>query len=193
MKSKEKIQEYIKTHKKKFIVSGIILIVLVTAALLWYRWPYNEYEGLGMRPELDVADNIAVAPAHQIFASALYDFEYNTFLHGNGPFTVFVPTDAGYNDLSPEMKFFLNDNNNQGYIRQILLYHVVKGRYLAEDLKDGMMLETVQGEKIIVTRVGEQWIINGAALIQTRDAISSNGVIHVISNYLLPPSVAVLE
>jgi uncharacterized surface protein with fasciclin (FAS1) repeats len=188
-----KIKDFLKPHKKLLFISGIVLF-LGGSALLWNTWPYTEYKGLSMRQEWNIADNIANSPNHKIFANGLYDFDYYTFLRGDGPFTVFLPTDKGYSKLSSELKYFLNDNkNNQGSIRQVLLYHVVKGRYLASDLKDGMQLETVEGEKMIVTRVSGQWVINGAAFIETRDIITKNGVIHIIDKYLLPPSIAALE
>jgi uncharacterized surface protein with fasciclin (FAS1) repeats len=178
-----------KLKKKPLVISLVVILILIAAALLiWFKWPYQEYEGLGMRPDWDVADNIVSAPGNQIFAGVVYNLEYTTFLHGTGPFTVFVPTDESYKNLPPETKAYLNNIQNQWAIRQVMLYHVVKGRYLYSDFKDGMQLETVQGEKLAFVKKNDYWEINGYAHIQTPDILSKNGVIHVTDNYLLPPS-----
>jgi len=72
-------------------------------------------------------------------------------------------------------------------LTSILTYHVVAGRYTAADLKDGMTLTTVNGATLKVANVNGKVTINGSAMVQTADVISSNGVTHVIDTVLMPP------
>lgn len=184
-----KFLERIKKVKRRYyVISGIVLVSLI-AAFVWYKWPYQEYAGTGMRPTWNVADNIVRSPQSQIFATAVYNLGYTTFLAGEGPYTVFVPQDKSYNDLSQELKYFLADTQNQASLRQVILFHVVPGRYHLADLKDGMVLTTVQGEEIQIGRYYGQVILNGSSFIETYDIEAKNGIIHTVNGYLIPPSI----
>jgi uncharacterized surface protein with fasciclin (FAS1) repeats len=141
-----------------------------------------------MRPNWDIADNIQNGSQDTIFADQIKQVGYYTFLHGKGPFTVFVPNDQAFANLPSQDQDLLH--NDQGSLRQILLYNIVKGTYKASDLKDGMTLQTIQGDDIKVTRKGSTVILNGYSYIQTSDVVATNGVIHMTTNYLIPPSMA---
>ncbi len=180
-----------KSRKRLIILCAIVGLVLI-AGIIWYRWPYKEYKGLGMRPTMDVSDNIVLGTENKLFAKALGALGYTTFLHGKGPYTVFVPTDAAFTNLPRNTKDFLANGRHVPYVRQVLLYHVVKGQYRYRDLRDGMRLKTVEGEELQITKKNGFFVINGYSYIQTYDVISSNGVIHLVNNYLLPPSVLAL-
>lgn len=175
-------------RRRNLVIGGIIFTVLLVG-IIWYKWPYKEYKEVGMRPNWNIAENIMQAPGSQIFASAVYNLEYTTFLEREGPYTVFIPSDAAYNKLSVEQKYFLADTSNQGSIRQVVLYHVVPGRYKFSDLKDGMVLTTVQGEELVVTHSADQVILNGNSFIENYDIMAKNGVIHTVNNYLLPSGI----
>lgn len=185
--------EHIKTVRRRNIVIGGIIFAVLLVGLIWYKWPYQEYQEVGMRPTWNIAENIMQSPNSQIFASAVYNLEYTTFLEGEGPYTVFIPSDEAYTKLSDEMKYFLADTNNQGSIRQVVLYHVVPGLYRFSDLKDGTVLTTVQGKELVVTRSADQVILNGSSFIENYDIMATNGVIHTVNGYLLPPSISSLE
>lgn len=174
---------------KKFLIIVCLIVIIITAGLIWKNWPWMEYDGLKMRPDFDVAQNIMISPKNTIFTEALSLTGYNTFLQGDGPYTVFVPTDVAYENLSPETKAALADPEYEGEARQVVLYHVVKGHYLAADIKDGMTLETVQGEKLKFTWDDGYMVINGYSYVEVPNVVSKNGVIHMTTNYLLPPSV----
>ncbi|MGH7203641.1 MAG: fasciclin domain-containing protein [Candidatus Levyibacteriota bacterium] len=178
----------IKLSKRVLLICGVIVILAAISIWLLFKPTYTVDKVLNMRPVWDVADNIVSSPTDKIFATSLYNLGYTTFLHGKGPYTVFVPTDKAYRNLPLTTKGLLAKNENSPYIRQVLLYHVVKGLYRYSDLRDGMTLKTVEGENLKFTKKGNYWVINGYSYIQTYDVMSKNGVIHIVTNYLLPPS-----
>lgn len=176
--------------QKKVLIPAILVIVIVLGIVLTITWPFKQYAGLKMSPKWDIVDNIMSEPSDSYFAHYLYNMEYNTFLRNEGPFTVFVPLNSGYANLSGDMQDYLNDKDNPGALRQVLLFHVVKGDYRYAELKDGMTLKTLQGEKLTVQKKGDSLIINGYSYVQTYDIVSKNGVIHLVNNFLVPPTIA---
>jgi uncharacterized surface protein with fasciclin (FAS1) repeats len=104
-------------------------------------------------------------------------------LKGEGPFTVFAPTDEAFAAL-PEgtVEGLLQDPEA---LAKILTYHVVPGAVMAADLTDGMTAATVEGQDVTFT-VGDTVMVNDAT-VSTADIAASNGVIHVIDSVILPP------
>jgi uncharacterized surface protein with fasciclin (FAS1) repeats len=106
-------------------------------------------------------------------------------LSSKGPFTVFAPTNSAFDQLPKGTIDKLLKPENKQKLTSILTYHVVTGRYLAKDLKDGMELKTVNGEKIKITKKdGKIWV--NKAMVEIPDVISSNGVTFVINKVLMP-------
>lgn len=105
-------------------------------------------------------------------------------LKGEGPFTVFAPTDEAFAKVPPEkLEALLKDNRA---LTAVLTYHVVPGKVMAADVVKLNTAKTVQGKSIdIVTRDGRV-TINGANVLKT-DIACRNGVIHVIDAVILPP------
>jgi len=141
--------------------------------------------GALMVPTKNIVENAVESKDHTTLVAAVKAAGLAETLSGKGPFTVFAPTNeafaklpAGTVDklLKPEMKKDLTG---------ILTYHVLSGSYKASDLKDGLELTTVQGQKIKFTEKDGQWYVNDAKITIT-DAVSSNGVTHVIDGVLMP-------
>lgn len=106
-------------------------------------------------------------------------------LRGEGPFTVFAPTDEAFASL-PEGA--LEDLfANQQALTDLLLYHVVEGRLTAADVIQQESFEALTGQALTITTQGETVMVNGAEVI-TPDLTGSNGVIHVIDTVLMPPT-----
>lgn len=103
-------------------------------------------------------------------------------LKGEGPFTVFAPTDAAFAAL-PEgtVEALLNDIPA---LTAILTYHVVPGQVLSTDLSDGMTAATVNGQSVTIT-LGDGVMVDGANVVAA-DIQASNGVIHVIDAVIMP-------
>ncbi|SPJ23979.1 fasciclin domain-containing protein [Palleronia abyssalis] len=102
-------------------------------------------------------------------------------LSGEGPFTVFAPTDDAFAEL-PEGTL---DELSEEELTDILTYHVVPMAAMSGDLSDGQMIETVNGEELEVSIDGETVMVGGAT-VTTADIEASNGVIHVIDTVLMP-------
>ena len=107
-------------------------------------------------------------------------------LKGEGPFTVFAPTDAAFEALPEGTVENLLKPENKDQLVGILTYHVVPGKVMSSDLSEGMKAGTVQGQEVTVTLEGGPKI-NGAD-ISAPDVEASNGVIHVIDEVILPSS-----
>ena len=106
-------------------------------------------------------------------------------LTGEGPFTVFAPTDDAFAAL-PEGTVDALLTDPEGALLDILLYHVVAGKVMSSDLSDGMTADTLQGAPITVAIADGAVTVNEANVIAA-DVEASNGVIHVIDAVILPP------
>ena len=133
-----------------------------------------------------VVDIIVNSENHNTLEAAVIAAGLAGTLSGDGPFTVFAPTDAAFNALPAGLiEELLNDP--QGQLTQILLYHVVAANALSTDLSDGQMIATIQGSDVTVTIENGNVFINGAQVI-VADLVADNGVVHVIDAVLLPPA-----
>ena len=107
-------------------------------------------------------------------------------LEGDGPFTVFAPTDTAFAAL-PEGKLEeLLKPENKAELVKVLSYHVVAGKITAAEISGKMSgYETLEGSKLEVNAAGRVARVNEAAITQP-DVMASNGVIHVIDKVILP-------
>lgn len=107
-------------------------------------------------------------------------------LSGQGPFTVFAPTDAAFAALPQDALQELLKPENKDILVKILSYHVVPGSVTSNDLKSGEV-KTVEGGAVNVqVNPGQGAIVNDATVVQP-DIKASNGVIHAIDKVILPP------
>jgi uncharacterized surface protein with fasciclin (FAS1) repeats len=106
-------------------------------------------------------------------------------LTGEGPFTVFAPTDAAFDALPDGTVEELLMEENQDRLQSILLYHVVPGSVMSGDLSDGMMATTANDMSLEVSIDGDTVMVEGAT-VTAADIEASNGVIHVIDSVMIP-------
>ena len=110
-------------------------------------------------------------------------------LNGEGPFTVFAPTDAAVTAaleaLNLTAEEFLADT---ALLTSVLTYHVVSGKVLAADVVNLESATTLEGSDITIEVVEGGVVLNGTVNVTATDVMASNGVIHVIDAVLLPPS-----
>jgi len=131
----------------------------------------------------DIVDTAVEAGTFTTLVAAVQAAGLVETLKGEGPFTVFAPTDDAFAAL-PEgtVEGLLKDIPT---LTKILTYHVVAGKVMSTDLSDGMMAATVEGSEITIgTMDGVK--INDATVV-TADIEASNGVIHVIDSVIMPP------
>jgi uncharacterized surface protein with fasciclin (FAS1) repeats len=105
-------------------------------------------------------------------------------LQGAGPFTVFAPTDAAFAAVQKDVDMLLKPEN-KAKLTKVLTFHVVSGKLMAADLKDGHDLTSVEGEKLKVS-IKDGKVTVGDAHVTTADIAASNGVIHVIDKVMMP-------
>lgn len=106
-------------------------------------------------------------------------------LKGDGPFTVFAPTNEAFSKLPEGTLESLLKPENKAQLVKILTYHVIPGSIKSSDLKNGMEVETVQGQKVKVMLAGGKAMINNAT-VTAADIEATNGMVHVIDTVILP-------
>lgn len=107
-------------------------------------------------------------------------------LKGDGPFTVFAPTNEAFAALPDGTLEMLLKPENKDKLIAILSYHVVSGNVKSTDLSNGMTATTVQGADIKVNISDSGVKINDASVTKA-DIVASNGIVHVIDRVILPP------
>ncbi len=133
---------------------------------------------------MDIVDTAVDAGNFTTLVAAVEAAGLVETLKGEGPFTVFAPTDEAFAAL-PEgtVEALLEDTEA---LTQILTYHVVPGAVMSGDLSDGMMAETVEGSSVTIGTEGGV-TVDGANVVAA-DIEASNGVIHVIDAVIMPDS-----
>jgi uncharacterized surface protein with fasciclin (FAS1) repeats len=161
-------------------------------------------DDLSDAPTTTAAPTTTVAPATTVVPDEMFDIvgtalEATVFtelaglvvdaglvdtLRSEGPFTVFAPTDAAFAKIPTATLHQVQDDPK--LLATVLTYHVVPGKLTLADLQPGT-LTTVAGIDLEVTRKGDTVLINGFE-ITAGDVMATNGVVHVMSDVLLPPS-----
>jgi uncharacterized surface protein with fasciclin (FAS1) repeats len=108
-------------------------------------------------------------------------------LMGEGPFTVFAPTDEAFAKLPAGTVESLLQEENRGKLQSILKYHVVSGRVFSTEVLNQKSVDTLGGQKVAVSLKNGVPRVNESAIVAT-DINASNGVIHVIDSVMLPPA-----
>ena len=131
----------------------------------------------------DIPRTAQCTGAHDSLVAAVIQAELLETLQGDGPFTVFAPTDQAFTDAGIDLAA-LDTVEGKATLTEILLSHVVAGAVPAANVSDCMTAETVSGHALSFT-VGDSVMVNGAT-VTTADVMTSNGVIHVIDTVLTP-------
>ena len=141
-----------------------------------------------LMPPSDLVDIPTVAQGtgiHDSLVAAVVQAELLTTLQGDGPFTVFAPTDDAFTAAGIDLAA-LDTDEGKATLTDILLYHVVSGSVASSALTDGMIATAVNGDDLTFT-VGEGVMVNDANVILA-DVEASNGIVHVIDKVLMPPA-----
>lgn len=141
--------------------------------------------GANMVASKNIVENAMNSADHTTLVAAVKQAGLVETLSGAGPFTVFAPTNEAFDALPAGTVDGLLKPENMKKLQTILTYHVVPGMIKAADLKDGQKLKTVQGEDLMVSIKDGVVMINGAT-VTIADAVSSNGVTHIINKVLMP-------
>ena len=139
--------------------------------------------GAGSDAQADIVSTASAAGSFETLVGAVKAADLVETLEGDGPFTVFAPTDAAFAKLpSAQLEALLADKDA---LTKVLTYHVIQGRVEAAEVVKLYSVETIEGQPVKI-HVGESVMVNNAKVVKTNIS-SSNGVIHVIDTVMLPP------
>lgn len=135
----------------------------------------------------DIVATAIAAGSFKTLTKALQAADLIDTLKGQGPFTVFAPTDEAFAKLPPGTLNDLLKAENKQKLQRILSYHVVPGRVSSTDVVKLRTAKTVSGDTIDITGNGGTVRVDNARVVQA-DIAASNGVIHVIDTVIIPDS-----
>ncbi len=136
--------------------------------------------------EKDIVDTAVATGQFKTLASALDAAGLVGTLKGDGPFTVFAPTDEAFSKLPAGTVENLLKPENKDQLVAVLTYHVVPGTVKAADVVKLDEVKTVNGKMVDINVKGDTAMVNNAKVTKV-DIPASNGVIHVIDTVILPP------
>lgn len=182
--------------------AGIILAIVIVVAIGGVFWSMNrdndsnkneattQSQPAEQKTSTTIVTVAAKTPSLSTLVTAVKAASLVETLQGTGPFTVFAPTNAAFETLPAGTLDTLLKPENVDQLKSILTYHVVAGKVMAQDLKDGQVITTVQGGKLTVSITDGKVYVTDAkgnkATVEKADVNADNGVVHVINSVLLP-------
>lgn len=154
-----------------------IMIVIATAAVI----PFAQAGSYGKKA--DIVDTAIEAGSFNTLVTAVKEAGLVDTLKGEGPFTVFAPTDEAFAKIpADELNALLADKDA---LTRVLTYHVVSGKVMAADVVNMASAKSVEGSMITIANGDSGVTVDNANVVQT-DIETSNGVIHVIDSVIMP-------
>lgn len=147
----------------------------------------NDSMDMIVEPTQNIVE-LALANGFDNLAAALVRADLVDALQGDGPFTVFAPTDAAFDALLSAIGQTSIDDVPIPVLQQILLYHVI-GTSVSSDMIASGDVPTLSGEAVSLTNTSGIRV-NGTAVISPFDVVATNGIIHTVNDVLVPPSIA---
>ena len=158
------------------------LATLILTSLLMSALPLNA----AADETEDIPANAAATGVHDALVAALTQADLVTTLQGDGPFTVFAPTDAAFEAAGIDLSTFDTDEENATLV-DILTYHVYSGAVPASEVTDGLTVTMLNGDDATFAVLTDGTVKIGDATVTTADVQTSNGIIHIIDTVLMPP------
>ena len=179
----------------KFLSTVVFTFIILTGASV-YAQKTKMVGGAAMYPTKNIIENAVNSKDHTTLVTAVKAAGLVDALQGDGPFTVFAPTNAAFEKLPKGTVENLLKPENKKVLQSILTYHVVAGKWSAADImaaikKNGGSYEvkTLQGGKLSFKMNGNDlWVIDekgGRSKVTIADVNQSNGVIHVVDTVLM--------
>ncbi|WP_179334855.1 fasciclin domain-containing protein [Winogradskyella costae] len=153
--------------------------------------------GAEMYPTKDIVSNAVNSKDHTTLVAAVKAAELVETLQGEGPFTVFAPTNAAFDKLPEGTVTSLLKPENKGKLQSVLTYHVLAGKFSGKEIMKAIKkgngkatFKTVNGDMITAMMDGKALVLKDSAgnksMVTIADVNQSNGVIHVIDTVVLP-------
>ncbi|ERM83808.1 Nex18 symbiotically induced protein [Rhodonellum psychrophilum GCM71 = DSM 17998] len=163
---------------KKLMTFAIMVTFLATSA-------FTLNKNTTVAVDADIVDLAVQTEFLSTLVAAVKAGDLVDVLKGDGPFTVFAPTNAAFAKLPAGTVENLLKPENKAQLVAVLTYHVVPGKVYSKDLKNGMKAKTAQGSEVTITLKDGKAMVNNAT-VTTADIEASNGVVHVIDTVILP-------
>ena len=149
-----------------------------------------EKPAIGVSTNADLAASAGMSADHSTLLQALQAASLTDMAQKGGPYTIFAPTNAAFAKVDAGTLEALMQPANRQQLTQLLGYHVVRGRYMAKDLKNNQTLTTAQGGKLIVKKEGNTVTImdvtGSASTVNMADIAATNGIVHSVDTVLMP-------
>ncbi len=166
---------------------GIVWIILLILPLSAFAGNYGTSKNTSdAMNTTDIVDTAVDAGSFTTLVAAVQAAGLVDTLKGDGPFTVFAPTDAAFAALPNGTVETLLLEENKDQLIAILTYHVVPGKVMSTDLTDDMTAKTVQGGDLTIDL--DDGVKVNEATVTTADVETSNGVIHIVDTVIIPAS-----
>ncbi len=166
------------------IFTGFVPVILSALMLVGCASNSNHSSGGGESAPADIVDTAVSAGSFETLVAAVKAASLVETLKGEGPFTVFAPTDDAFAKLPEGTVENLLKPENREKLTAILTYHVVPGKVMAKDVGGVSEADTVNGQKLPID-TSNGVMVGGAKVVKT-DIKCSNGVIHVIDSVMIP-------
>ena len=170
-----------KTFKQ---IQKIALAILFIGLPLFITSCNDDDDDMGGTDDMNIVEIAQDTPELSILVDALIAANLTTALSGDGPFTVFAPSNSAFQKLDPEV--LNNIIANPALLTSLLTYHVVSGDVGSGDLTNGPVQTLLSGQTVDVNVSGGMVTLNGSSEVTTADIDASNGVIHIINEVLFP-------
>lgn len=188
--------------KTKTIISTLTLTVALlfgTTAMAQTKMEKDTkmVGGAEMYPSKDIVSNAVNSKDHTTLVAAVKAAELVETLQGDGPFTVFAPTNAAFDKLPEGTVATLLKPENKGKLQSVLTYHVLAGKFSGKDIMKAIKkgggkatFKTVNGAMITAMMDGKSLVLKdesgNKSMVTIADVNQSNGVIHVVDSVVLP-------
>ena len=139
----------------------------------------------GKMADKDIVDTAVGAGQFNTLVAAVKAADLVETLQGDGPFTIFAPTNEAFAKLPEGTVESLLKPENKDKLISVLTYHVVPGKVMSKDIKPSQMVKTVNGQQVSIKLSYGKVSVDGAT-VTAADVEADNGVIHVIDQVLLP-------
>ena len=164
--------------KKSFIFAAAFALSAMTPAV------FGEDAKPAQMEKQNIVEIAAAADDFSTLVAAVKAAGLVETLSGEGPFTVFAPTNAAFAALPDGTVEMLLKPENKEKLTKILTYHVIPAKVMAADVKPGEVA-TVEGSNVTIKVADGKVTVDGANVVKT-DIVASNGVIHVIDKVIMP-------
>ena len=175
-----------KTAIKNLKMMMLLLVAVATIAVTFVGCK-NDDDNPAPGPDKDIVELARATPVLSTLVTAIETAGLSSTLKGPGPYTVFAPTNAAFDELEDGVLDALLANPD--ILEQILLYHVVSGKVMSSELSSGPVNTLLSGNTIDVDVSGGNVMLNSLASVIGADVEATNGVVHLIDKVLIPASI----